>query len=61
MAQIRSGPGLQISVRLPAHGLVRQAMNTALILSNTGRSCLELDVTMSSNDAFMFAGNKQVS
>ena len=51
---------LHLSVRLPAHGHVRQAMNAALMLRNAGSVCLELDVSMSSNDAFMFAGNKQV-
>jgi len=59
-AHIRAGPGLHISVKLPAHGHVRQSMNASLVLRNSGHSCIELDVTMSSNDAFMFAGNKQV-
>lgn len=51
---------LRIRVTLPAHGFVRQAMHAVYTLTNTSDDCLELDVSMGSNDAFMFAGNKQV-
>lgn len=51
---------LRIDVKLPAHGYVRQPMSTTITLRNAGESYLELEVFMASNDAFMFAGNKQV-
>ena len=51
---------LRIHVKLPAHGYVRESMNMTITLHNPGSSYLELDASMTSNDAFMFAGNKQV-
>ena len=51
---------LRIQVKLPAHGYVRESMNMTITIHNPGTSYVELDVYMSSNDAFMFAGNKQV-
>lgn len=51
---------LRIVVNLPAHGFVRESMNMTITLHNPSDNYLELDVFMSSNDAFMFAGNKQV-
>lgn len=51
---------LRIHVTLPAHGYVRESMNMTIVIHNPGPSYIELDVYMSSNDAFMFAGNKQV-
>ncbi|KAK4015014.1 Trafficking protein particle complex subunit 11 [Daphnia magna] len=51
---------LRIHVTLPAHGYVRESMNMTIVIHNPGPSYIELDVYMSSNDAFMFAGNKQI-
>ena len=52
---------LHVAVQLPANGYVREPLKASIFLRNTGESCLELDVAMDSNDAFMYAGNKQVS
>ena len=52
---------LHIAVQLPANGYVREPLKASIFFKNTGGSSLELDITMDSNDAFMFAGNKQVS
>lgn len=52
---------LHIAVQLPANGFVREPLKASIFMRNTGDSSLELDVTMDSNDAFMFAGNKQVN
>ena len=51
---------LRISCRLPAHGLVRQSMKAVYVLTNNGDTCVQIDASVTSNDAFMFAGNKQV-
>jgi len=51
---------LHVAVQLPANGYVREPLKASIFLRNTGESCLELDVAMDSNDAFMYAGNKQI-
>ena len=51
---------LRVESQLPAHGYVREPLNATVILRNAGHHSIELDITMDSNDAFMFAGNKQI-
>lgn len=51
---------LKLDCILPAHGLVRKSMKALFVLTNNGPDCIQLDAAVTSNDAFMFAGNKQV-
>ncbi len=61
LPEAAAGPApLRVAVQLPAHGYVREPLNAVVVLRNASQRPIELDVVMDSNDAFMFAGNKQV-
>lgn len=51
---------LYIEMTAPPHGWVHTPMPVAYQLYNRTNGLLQIDLVMDANDAFMFAGHKQV-
>ena len=50
-----------LEAKLPAHGWVRTPLLISYFIKNHSDNIITLRLTMKASDAFMFAGQKQVS